>query len=270
MTVPLGSKYWDPNTGHVIVLTPQGWATQNSPQMPISQGDQTGLDSLTQQTQQAQQLAQKANQFMQLQGRGQNAVATGPGYEPIHIPIPVIDGINLNPTRTLTDIFAPKLAAKLGDLDSVSNQAWTGMRPPGSGPMRMPEIEGFKQAFPNTDNFGQTNADVTDRLNQDAQIASQKLQFIDSFIKAGQGNYADANAAWQKSQQGNISMNSLPPPQGQNAYGQPLAAQTYNSGVQPTQGQVPPVSMSPAATPMQATQQPQQAPQQGFKILGVQ
>lgn len=210
MPIPYGQKAVNPQTGHMIILTPQGWVDAGSPQMPLPQGDEDAMKALHGQNQDAQFLDQKAQQFMRTMGAGQNGVATGPGYQVVEIPH---IAENINPARTIMAARDPRV----GDLQSITNQTWVHMRPTGSGRLMQPEVEGFQQAFPNLENFGPVNDRIANHLHQDALIAASKLQFIDSYIRAGLGDYAAANAAWTKGgngydPQGNVRQFSAPPP----------------------------------------------------------
>ncbi len=249
--IPLGTTAYNPQTGHQIVLTEKGWTDAGSPQMAasMSPSDQEGIGKLQGDASDAAWLAQKANQFRQIQqGRGGDDVTgTGGQFHEVHIPIPLLDKVNLNPSAAI----AAAWNSRIGDMESVSNQAWTHMRPSGSGPMRMPEIEGFQQAFPNIENPAQTNSDITGRLNQDASFAAQKLQFIDSFIRQNRGTYADANAAWQAAQ--------MAPGNGSVLYGQGSPQQ----GQPVTQGQQGFAQANPAAGPVGGAQNPYYATPQG-------
>lgn len=187
MPIAYGQTATDPTTGHRIVLTPQGWVALGSQQMQLPEADSKSMEALQQQAQDAQFLDQKAQQFikgMDPRRPGQGSFATGPVYTPIG---------EFNPVATYVGSHDPRM----GDLESITNQAWVHMRPQGSGAIRGYEASAFKDAFPNVTHWGPENQAISDRLHQDAVIASQKLGFIDNFIRSGQGDYAAANAAWQ-------------------------------------------------------------------------
>lgn len=204
-----GTTAFNPQTNQTATFTGGKWVVQGSPQMPVRSDDVDQLKAMGEDATQAQWLAQKANEFMNAQGAGSKAAATGPIYKDFGIPH-IAENINPAP------LIGAALDPRLGQMESISNQAWTHMRPAGSGPMRMPEIEGFREAFPNVGNWGTVNQGVTQRLNQDAALATQKHQFLDDFIKSGRGTFADANAAWQA--QGG---SNPPPMRGQGGYQPP-------------------------------------------------
>ena len=242
--IPLGSTATNPQTGHTIVLTEKGWVDSGSPQMgaAMSPGDQQAIGSLGDDARNSQWLAHKGDQFRQVQqGTGPGDVTgTGMQYHDVRIPLPLLDKVNLNPAVSLGAVFNPRI----GDMESISNQAWTHMRPTGSGPMRMPEIEGFQQAFPNIENSPQTNTDISRRLDQDASFDAQRLQFIDQFMRQNRGSYADANAAWQAAQ--------AAPGDGGVVYGpgSPMQGQSVTAGQQNY------AASNPSAGPVGGSQNP--------------
>jgi hypothetical protein len=191
---PIGSVLRDPRTGEQIELTEKGWVTHGQ-QMPLPEADQDAMKRLHQDALDTQYLDQKAQQFIQgmdPQKPGQGSFATGPIYKPgPHIPL--VDIQLPNPVHGIVGAQDPRL----GNLESITNQTWVHMRPEGSGAIRGYEAGDFKRAFPNVEQWGPANQEIAARLHQDALIASQKLQFIDSFIRSGHGDYAAANAAWQ-------------------------------------------------------------------------
>jgi len=201
-----GDTAFNPQTGQEAVFTGGKWVVKGSPQMPLPTGDDAALKELQTQANDAQWLAAKAQQFKAMQAGkpGQGSVQTGPMFKEIGIPH-VAE--NLNPLPAIAAMIDPRISG----LESISNQAWAHMRPAGSGPMRMPEIEGFQEAFPNINSWGRANNLNADRLQQDADTADAKLKFIDNFIRSGQGTFADANAAWG-SQQKAAQAPAIPPP----------------------------------------------------------
>lgn len=182
----------DGPSGSTAIFTGGKWVVQGSPQMPLPQGDDTALKELQAQANDAAWLAHKAQQFKAMQG-GQDSVQTGPMFADVGIPH-LAENINPIP------MIANAMDHRVGQLESISNQAWAHMRPTGSGGLKAPEIEGFKQAFPNIGNWGGENNGIADRLQDDAANAAVKLKFIDNYIRNGQGTYADANAAWVQRQ----------------------------------------------------------------------
>lgn len=193
MGIPIGTKAVNDQTGHQIVLTEKGWQELGGQQMPLPQADEDAIKRLHQETQDAQFLDQKGQQFIQAMDPhkpGQGSFATGPAYGAVSIPHLAE---NINPLPTAVGAMDPRM----GDLESITNQAWVHMRPAGSGAIRGYEATDFKDAFPNVTHWGPENQQIALRLHQDALIAAHKLQFIDSFIRSGHGDYASANAAWQ-------------------------------------------------------------------------
>lgn len=276
-----GTKAFNPQTGQTAVFTNGKWAVQGSQNVPLPQADDKAMEALQTQAQQAQSLDQKAQQFMRgmdPQRPGQPGFATGPALKH-DFEVPLVHMDVANPIHAWVNARDPRLGA----LESVTNQAWTAMRPAGSGPMRMPEIEGFQHAFPNVEQYGPTNQGVANRLHQDAVIASQKLQFIDQFIRGGHGDYAGANAAWQAQgggmngpetqQQAPITPDGrfMPPPVQAQAQGSNPNVPAPGAGPQPGaiedghqfMGGNPgdPRNWRPAAAPMPQPQQVQQPPQ---------
>lgn len=193
-----GDSAFNPATGQDAVFTGGKWVVQGSPQMPLAQGDGDALKELQTQANDAQWLAQKAQQFKSLQGSTNapglfgsihSTVQTSPLFHEFGIPHIAED---LNPLPAIAATVDPRI----DQLESISNQAWAHMRPSGSGGLKAPEIEGFQQAFPSIDHWGRVNNGIADRLQQDAETASDKLKYIDNFMRSGQGTYADANSAW--------------------------------------------------------------------------
>lgn len=186
-----GSTATDPRTGHKVILKGGKWVDMGSVRMQdtLPQPDTDSLKQLTDDLYEKQLLAQRANEFMQRNAK----TATGPGLADIHLPF--IGDIG-SPVRAYQDIFDQKNAANRQQMESIGNQTWVNMRPAGSGQMRMPEVEGFKQAFPNVENFGPANQDIAQRLNDEARQAAVKLNFVQDYVRSGRGSVANALSAW--------------------------------------------------------------------------
>lgn len=150
----------------------------------VAPQDEKILGSLAAEAVQRQHLASRAQQFMQVQGTGKNAVATGPAYGDITLPLVG----NINPVEGIAKIFNPRL----NQLDSINNQTWPELRPIGSGPMRNTEVGGFKTAFPSTANWGEQNQQIAKRFQDEAAEATRKAQFVSQFVRSGKGSASDA------------------------------------------------------------------------------
>lgn len=251
MGIPIGSTATDPATGHKIVLTEKGWQELGNQQMPLPDADAKSMEALQQQAQEAQYLDQKSQQFikgMDPQKPGQGSFATGPGYFG-GIPVPFSHGTEIpNPARAIVGMTDPRMGA----LESLTNQAWVHFRPPGSGAVRGYEAGDFKQAFPGVEHWGKENQQIAGQLHQDAQIANQKLAFIDGFIRSGHGDYAAANQAWAAAGSGMGQQQAPPQPQQPPAMPPPMQMQPDPQS---------PIGASPqpgAPLPPQLTQQQQQ------------
>jgi hypothetical protein len=246
--IPIGTVAVNDQTGHKIVLTDKGWQELGNQQMPLPEADSKVMESLQGDVQQKQWLDQKAQQFikgMDPQKPGQGSFATGPGYS--NIPIPFMHGDIPNPVAGAVGLADPRM----GDLKSITNQAWIHMRPEGSGAIRGYEAKDFKAAFPSVEHTGPTNQQIAERMHQDALVASHKLQYIDQFIRSGHGDYAQANAAWQQQFGG-----GQPPPQ--QAPQQPPAIQPPMQMQSDPRSPIGAVPVPGAQLPPQLTQQQQQ------------
>lgn len=227
----------DGPNGTTAVFTNGKWVVQGSQQMPLPQGDEPAIKDLQTQADDTAWLAQKARQFRQMQaGQGGSPVQTGPMFKEVGIPH-IAD--NINPLPMIANALDP--AHRVGQLESISNQAWAHMRPSGSGSLKAPEIEGFKQAFPNVGNWGGENNGIAGRLQTDAITAASKLKFVDNFIRSGRGTFADANAAWTQQMQPQQaapaqtgSVPAIPPPM------QMTADANSPIGAVPAEGVAPP------------------------------
>lgn len=189
MSAPAEGTVADGPNGQTAVFSGGKWVVQGSQQMPLPQGDEDAIKRLHGEADDASFLDYQAGRFMKDMGAGKSGVATGPAYSVVEIPH-LAD--NINPARTVGEWLDPRL----GDMQAITNQTWVHMRPTGSGRLMQPEVEGFQQAFPNIENFGNVNGMIRSRLHDNAQVLAQKLQHIDNFIRAGKGTYADANADW--------------------------------------------------------------------------
>jgi hypothetical protein len=190
MSAPAEGTIADGPNGQTAVFTGGKWVVQGSQQMPLPQGDEDAIKRMHSEADDAAYLDYQAGRFMRDMGAGKSGVGTGPGYNVVEIPH-VAD--NINPMRTVGEFLDPRL----GDMQAITNQTWVHLRPTGSGRLMQPEVEGFQQAFPNIENWGNVNGDIAARLHDNAQVMARKLKFVDNFIRAGKGTYADANAAWQ-------------------------------------------------------------------------
>lgn len=204
-------------TGRTAVLGKDGqWQIRGSAQMELPQATEDQLKGYQDQARDAQWLGRQAQLFKagQAGAPGENPVRTGPLMKDIGIPH---IAENINPIPAIAEAFDPRIK----DLESISNQSWTHMRPVGSGAMRAPEIEGFQEGFPNIGNYGRANNLIADRLQRDAVYQAQQAKFIDNFVRGGQGTVADAQNAWmqqgQPPQQGQGGAPAVPPPMPMNA-----------------------------------------------------
>lgn len=190
-----GQEFHNPNDPGAPVLVYRGGkflpkdASGNvaAPQGKVAAEDTAALKTLTEDAIQRQHLAARAQKFMDIQGKGDSATATGPIYGHLDV-----FGANINPMESIGKIFNPKL----NQLDSVNNQTWPELRPTGSGPMRNTEVGGFKTAFPSTANWGTQNQDIAKRFADEAQEATRKAAFVSGFVRQGKGSAADALAAY--------------------------------------------------------------------------
>jgi hypothetical protein len=234
-----GQTATNPQTGHRVMFKGGQWVDLGSAQMQAKAPphDQQLLDELTKELSEKQMLAQRANEFMQLNKK----TATGPGYGEVHVPFMG----SFSPGEWAQNFLDQKGAANRQQMESINNQTWVNMRPAGSGAMRMPEVHGFQQAFPNVTNFGTANQEIAHRLNDEAQQVAQKMNYVQQFVRAGKGTATDALAAWT------AATGNAPPsqqqPQGQAMPGQPPQPMPLQQGA---------VAQPPA-------------PQAGFKILSV-
>lgn len=146
--------------------------------------DQDALKTLRNDVAEKRYIAGKANEFVQKMGN----LATGPGY-----------GIGIGPVnvKSIAELVPGGNGTLLQDLDAITNQAWVHLRPQGSGSLRGPEIDSFKEAFPNTENLGQANVDIANRLSAEAKQAEQELAFKESWLQQ-HGTLTGADAAWAK------------------------------------------------------------------------
>lgn len=146
--------------------------------------DQDALKTLRNDVAEKRYIAGKANEFVQKMGN----LATGPGY-----------GIGIGPVnvKSIAELVPGGNGTQLQDLDAITNQAWVHLRPQGSGSLRGPEIDSFKEAFPNTENLGQANVDIANRLSAEARQAEQELAFKEQWLKE-HGTLTGADAAWAK------------------------------------------------------------------------
>lgn len=275
MSIPLGSIADGPQGP--MMLTDKGWVLQGSPQSPMNDVDSKALADALQQASEKNMLARKSQQFMD---DNQN-VGTGPIYKNHELPFHLGD-INLG--EAWQNTFSPKTAAQLQDMDSISNSAWTLMRPQGSGPMRMPEIEGFQQAFPNIANWGPANQSINQRLQTDAQYENAKTKFVQDFINGGRGNFADAVQLWNtmhgapvyQQQLGPAGLNTANlsdpnyrvPPQQPGGPG-PQGPVQQVGGWRPPQGQAAPTSPQGAATGAPPAGTAAGGAAQGWQVIGV-
>lgn len=149
--------------------------------------DQEAIADLRKEVEEKRYLAGKANEFVQTMGD----MGTGPVY----------GGIGpFHPAELAADVsapFNPSWAAKLDKLKSIQNQAWVHLRPQGSGPIRGYEAGDFKQSFPNIENLGTANDDITKRMNADLSQSEQELTFKEKWLQ-DHGSLAGADAAWAK------------------------------------------------------------------------
>lgn len=196
-------KWWDGKS----MSTPTPQQLTSATTVKATPADEAGLTTLTGQYQIAQMLSDRADEFMKTQGSGPTAVATGPAYG--DLPVPGFDGKGGNLARAYQNVAAwaggspaNSDANRLKALDSINNQTWTAMRPPGSGPIRAFEATGWKTAFPNTSTGGDANEAMRQRLNSEAAKSSAQLAFTSRFIRSGQGNLGDAALAWNAQQKG--------------------------------------------------------------------
>lgn len=239
MAIPLGTTATNHQTGQKVVLTAQGWVPVGNQQMPLPEADQKAMENLHQQAQDAQYIDQMSQQFirgMDPQKPGQGSFATGPaltdGWEVpfLHVDVP-------NPIHGYVNATDPRL----GNLEGITDQTWVHLRPSGSGRMLQSETEGFQRAFPNVENYGQANQQIAARNHLNAQIATQKLAFIDNFIRSGNGDYAAANNAWQQAYGGNLAQQPPPVPAPMPMQPNPQSPLGYS----PVPGQPPPANPTP-------------------------
>lgn len=146
--------------------------------------DQDELKTLRAKVEENRYIASKANEFIQKQGN----LATGPGY-----------GIGIGPVnvKSISEVVPGGHGVQLQDLDAITNQAWVHLRPQGSGALRGPEIDSFKEAFPNTENLGQANVNIANRLNSELTQSEHELAFKESYLQKN-GTLNGADAAWAK------------------------------------------------------------------------
>jgi hypothetical protein len=216
------------------------WGTDPTTQVNIAQQgrtlapeDQKALEGMTTALAQKQRLAQNANEFMRVQGN----TALGPIYGDMHDVgwLPHVPNVMRNVVQPLADAMGGGHTAQtLQQLDAINNKTWTALRDPGSGPIRNYEAEGWKKAFPNTNNYGETNAQIAKNLNDDYNNHVRMTQFVTSYVRSGKGGVADALAAF----------NSQPTPQAQAPDPRQQAAQKLRTMSQQYQQNAPMIDIN--------------------------
>lgn len=196
-TAPDGSiVMWSQAAGRAIpvnqaqALTKAQAAMQPGGQFKPSSADEKGLSDLQTEYNQAHQLSTAANQFMKLQGSGQNGVATGLGYR-----VPIVGDV----VRGVAALANPGQASRLQQMDAINAKSWPLLRPGGSGPIRIIEASGWKNAFPSAGNTGNANQGLTDQYNADDAEKLRRLNFISDYVGSGKGHYGQAEAAYAAS-----------------------------------------------------------------------
>ena len=88
-------------------------------------------------------------------------------------------------------------------MDAINAATWAKLREIGSGAIRGFEAQGstgWQRGFPHTANLGTTNADITDRWDNEYSQAVPRAAFVQDFIHARKGGYAAAEAAYDAQQ----------------------------------------------------------------------
>jgi hypothetical protein len=189
----------DGPNGQTAVFTGGKWIVQGSPAMSaaIPKPDQDALAQMNQDLIAKQALATRAQQFMAAQGTGPNAVATGPIYGHIKLPLLGDLGSPGQLVRSMIDgVTGDNQAARLQSMDSIANQTWPLMRPAGQGRLLQTEAAAFKKAFPSTENWGQANQAAAARFQKEAADAAAQTTFVQAFVNGGKGSVADALKAY--------------------------------------------------------------------------
>jgi hypothetical protein len=161
----------------------------------IQKADQDAISKLRDTANDRRFLATRANEFVNKMGD----LATGPGYEGIHIPLTHSE---FNPVRDVAGWF-PNPGNQLDELDAISNATWADMRQKGSGAIKGYEAGDWKQAFPNIRNRGPANVGIAQRLTDEANQTEKQLAFYEGWLQKYGSLSANggADAAWSKTAQ---------------------------------------------------------------------
>jgi hypothetical protein len=158
----------------------------------VQKADQDAIAELRKDVEGRRLLASRANEFVTKMGN----FATGPAYGGIHIPLTHSE---FAPIKSVMSLL-PDSGNKIDELDAISNSTWQDLRQQGSGGIRGFEAGGWKQAFPNIENYGPANVAIAKRLTAEQRQKEAELAFKEGWLQKYGSLSANggADAAWSK------------------------------------------------------------------------
>jgi hypothetical protein len=151
--------------------------------------DDAALKDMVKEVGPAQDLANAARHFMEVKGKTQ----LGPRYGAL----PVYGGDAQSMARRSLARSDPNTEATLEQLEAINSANWPTLRPEGSGPIRVIEAKGWKNAFPSISNVDAADQGITDTLWQKYVDKSNATDFAQQYVHGGKGGVPAARAAFQ-------------------------------------------------------------------------
>lgn len=156
----------------------------------VNTSDQKAVEDAKADALSAEHVSQLAHQFQDLNKK----TPTGPGYDPVHIPIPLLDRFNLNIPGAIANQLQPGTQA----MDNLSMQMAAGLRAPGQ---RLTQVEIMKnlQSVPGKTSLPERNDTNTAVIDQRAATKRAYASFVSNWL-AQHGSLQGADDAWAQQQ----------------------------------------------------------------------
>lgn len=186
----------------------------------LNPADQKTVDEAKADALGAEDVARMGHQFQGL-NKGQ---ATGPGFRPLHIPIPFLDKLDLNVPGALARQYQGGVPA----MENLSMRLATGIRAPGQ---RLTQAEIMKnlESVPNLRNTPTQNDVAVGGYDERAATKRAYANFVSDWLSQ-HGSLSGADQAWAQRQSGSrgvaVSPRAISPPM----KGQPMQQIKLKSG----------------------------------------
>jgi hypothetical protein len=156
----------------------------------VNAKDQETVNTAREDAKLAENAASMGHQFQDLN----RAQASGPGYRPLHIPIPLIDKVDVNPIGALARQYQSGVPA----MEGLSMRLATELRAPGQ---RLTQAEIMKnlESVPNLRHMPSQNDAAVAGYDQRAQTKRAYANFVSDWLTA-HGSLNGADAAWAAKQ----------------------------------------------------------------------